>query len=196
MSGGPIPNSHWVVPGRLAAGEYPGAVDADKARATVRRLLTAGTRRFLDLDRGRGVGAVRWRPPGRGSAAWRRGPLAAPADSRCVGSQPGAHGTDPGGGTPAASSLRAGAPGPAATPLRHVATAPAGLPSMVSAVVQSTVGRTAPGPSGPPLSRLDCRQVTQRSAQQAASGRDVESNFASCERSALRRLPGCGAGRR
>jgi protein-tyrosine phosphatase len=49
VSNGPVANSYWVVPGRLAAGEYPGAMDADKARATIRGLLTAGIRRFLDL---------------------------------------------------------------------------------------------------------------------------------------------------
>ncbi|MDX9980504.1 MAG: ADP-ribosylglycohydrolase family protein [Lentisphaeria bacterium] len=49
MSGGPIPNSYWVVKDRLAAGEYPGAVSPDEARPRLRQFLAAGIRVFLDL---------------------------------------------------------------------------------------------------------------------------------------------------
>ena len=45
----PLPNSYWVVPGRLLAGEYPfGADDAD-ARARLARLDQAGVDYFVDL---------------------------------------------------------------------------------------------------------------------------------------------------
>ena len=47
MSGGngetrPMPNSYWVDPGRFAAGEYPGALDAGEAEGKVTALLEAG----------------------------------------------------------------------------------------------------------------------------------------------------------
>ena len=45
----PIPNSYWVVPGRFAAGEYPGDLDASKATAKVMALLSAGVDHFVDL---------------------------------------------------------------------------------------------------------------------------------------------------
>jgi hypothetical protein len=45
----PLPNSYWVIPGRLLAGEYPlGADDAD-ARARLARLEEAGIDYFVDL---------------------------------------------------------------------------------------------------------------------------------------------------
>jgi protein-tyrosine phosphatase len=46
---GPIPDSYWVVPGRLLAGEYPGALLEVKARAKVQLMLAAGITLFLDL---------------------------------------------------------------------------------------------------------------------------------------------------
>lgn len=50
-SSGPIANSYWVVPGELAAGEYPGARSGSEARAKTKlaRLLSAGIRVFVDL---------------------------------------------------------------------------------------------------------------------------------------------------
>lgn len=45
----PIPDSYWVVPGVLLAGEYPGARDREVARRKVRRLLGAGITLFVDL---------------------------------------------------------------------------------------------------------------------------------------------------
>jgi hypothetical protein len=45
----PFPNTYWVIPHRLLAGEYPG--DADKARAQTRlaSLAAAGINLFIDL---------------------------------------------------------------------------------------------------------------------------------------------------
>ncbi len=45
----PIPNSYWVRPGRLLAGEHPGARDKRQSRQRLRRLLEAGVTFFLDL---------------------------------------------------------------------------------------------------------------------------------------------------
>jgi hypothetical protein len=45
----PIPDSYWVEPGRLLAGEYPGARYDVQARAKLRRLLGAGVTLYLDL---------------------------------------------------------------------------------------------------------------------------------------------------
>lgn len=45
----PYPNSYWVQPGRLLAGEYPGAFLPTAARRKLRLLLDAGVTFFLDL---------------------------------------------------------------------------------------------------------------------------------------------------
>ena len=45
----PIPDSYWLHPGRLLAGEYPRHRDDAAARAKLRRLLEAGVTFFLDL---------------------------------------------------------------------------------------------------------------------------------------------------
>ena len=45
----PLPNSYWVVPGRFAAGEYPGAKNPEEAAARLQTLLTAGIDHFIDL---------------------------------------------------------------------------------------------------------------------------------------------------
>jgi hypothetical protein len=45
----PDPNTYWVVPGKLLAGEYPGAFDSEEARRRLRRFLRAGVRHFIDL---------------------------------------------------------------------------------------------------------------------------------------------------
>jgi hypothetical protein len=45
----PIPDSYWVIPGRLLAGEYPGALHENEARQKLRRMLAAGVTFFLDL---------------------------------------------------------------------------------------------------------------------------------------------------
>lgn len=45
----PIPDSYWVAPGRLCAGEYPGARTNAAARDKLRPFLKAGLTFFLDL---------------------------------------------------------------------------------------------------------------------------------------------------
>lgn len=42
-------NTYWVVPGRFAAGEYPGALNRREAAYKLRMLLNAGVGRFIDL---------------------------------------------------------------------------------------------------------------------------------------------------
>ncbi len=49
MSNTPINDSYWLVPGRLLAGEYPGAKTKDEARRKLRAFLDAGVDFFLDL---------------------------------------------------------------------------------------------------------------------------------------------------
>jgi hypothetical protein len=45
----PIPDSYWVVPSLLLAGEYPGSLSNNAARDKLTRLLDAGIRSFVDL---------------------------------------------------------------------------------------------------------------------------------------------------
>ena len=45
----PDPNTYWVVPGKLLAGEYPGAQESEEARRRLRKFLQAGVRHFIDL---------------------------------------------------------------------------------------------------------------------------------------------------
>lgn len=45
----PIPNSYWVKPGRLLAGEYPGEKSESDARRKLGRFLDANVRYFVDL---------------------------------------------------------------------------------------------------------------------------------------------------
>jgi Cyclin-dependent kinase inhibitor 3 (CDKN3) len=45
----PLPNSYWVVPGRLLAGEYPIGIDYSDARARLARFREAGINYFVDL---------------------------------------------------------------------------------------------------------------------------------------------------
>ena len=45
----PDPNTYWVVPGKLLAGEYPGAPGSEEARRRLRSFLRAGVRHFIDL---------------------------------------------------------------------------------------------------------------------------------------------------
>ena len=49
ISDRPLPNTYWVVPGRLAAGDDPGAKDPVEAAARLRALLGAGIDHFIDL---------------------------------------------------------------------------------------------------------------------------------------------------
>jgi hypothetical protein len=45
----PLPNSYWVIPGRLLAGEYPIGADYTDARARLARFREAGINYFIDL---------------------------------------------------------------------------------------------------------------------------------------------------
>lgn len=45
----PHPNCYWVEPGRLLAGEYPGASQVDAARRKLQQILAVGVTFFLDL---------------------------------------------------------------------------------------------------------------------------------------------------
>lgn len=45
----PLPNSYWVIPGRLLAGEHPSSMDRAEARARLGRLRLAGLDCYIDL---------------------------------------------------------------------------------------------------------------------------------------------------
>ena len=45
----PLPNSYWVLPGRLLAGEHPAGPTGEATRERLGKLLAAGIRCFLDL---------------------------------------------------------------------------------------------------------------------------------------------------
>ena len=45
----PIPNSYWVVPGKLLAGEYPRNLDAASSAGKMKALTDAGVSTFIDL---------------------------------------------------------------------------------------------------------------------------------------------------
>lgn len=45
----PIPNSYWVRPGQLLAGEYPGSMSRAEAMERVQKLINAGITSFVDL---------------------------------------------------------------------------------------------------------------------------------------------------
>jgi protein-tyrosine phosphatase/ADP-ribosylglycohydrolase len=45
----PLPNTYWVQPGRLLAGEYPGSMSRADAMERVQTLLRAGVSSFIDL---------------------------------------------------------------------------------------------------------------------------------------------------
>ena len=47
----PIPESYWVEPGRLLAGEYPGDFDGESTRKRIDALLEAGFDTFIDLTK-------------------------------------------------------------------------------------------------------------------------------------------------
>jgi protein-tyrosine phosphatase len=45
----PIPESYWVLPGKLLAGEYPGHVYEEKVAQRIGAFLEAGINTFIDL---------------------------------------------------------------------------------------------------------------------------------------------------
>lgn len=49
MARAPLPNSHWIEPGRLLAGEHPSGPDDKATRKRLGKLLAAGIDCFLDL---------------------------------------------------------------------------------------------------------------------------------------------------
>ena len=53
----PLPNSYWVLPGRLLAGEHPAGSTEQATRERLDKLLAAGIRCFLDLTEPGEIGA-------------------------------------------------------------------------------------------------------------------------------------------
>lgn len=51
IPGGPFPDSYWVLPGRLLAGEYPADSGEPATRRKLDALLRAGITSFVDLTR-------------------------------------------------------------------------------------------------------------------------------------------------
>ncbi len=49
LSERPLPDSYWVIPGKLLAGEYPGSRFDGLTRQIIRVLLECGIDYFLDL---------------------------------------------------------------------------------------------------------------------------------------------------
>lgn len=49
IAASPIPNSYWVMPGRLLAGEHPSGASRADSMTRLKRLLDAGVTSFLDL---------------------------------------------------------------------------------------------------------------------------------------------------
>lgn len=47
----PYPESYWVIPGKLMAGEYPGDYNIEQTRRRVVSLLRCGLNSFIDLTR-------------------------------------------------------------------------------------------------------------------------------------------------
>jgi hypothetical protein len=45
----PLPNTYWVLPGRVLAGEHPAGIDVAATRARLARLHEAGIDTFVDL---------------------------------------------------------------------------------------------------------------------------------------------------
>ena len=39
---GPTPTSNWVIPGKLIAGAYPGSIEPEKHRATIKSVIESG----------------------------------------------------------------------------------------------------------------------------------------------------------
>lgn len=74
----PADNAYWIEPGRLLAGEYPGAASEEGTRARIRRLLDAGIDCFIDLTQpGELEPYDRWLPGpyGRDAVLYLRKPI-------------------------------------------------------------------------------------------------------------------------
>jgi len=61
----PLPNSYWVVPGKLLAGEYPCGEVPDALQARLRLMLRAGIDSFVDLTQPGERPEYRWLLPAR-----------------------------------------------------------------------------------------------------------------------------------
>jgi hypothetical protein len=72
----PIDDSYWLSPGRLLAGEYPGAARDDEARRKLRRLAWSGVDVFLDLTEPGEYGLRPYAPLLPAGAVHRRMPIA------------------------------------------------------------------------------------------------------------------------
>ncbi len=59
----PIPESYWVWPGRLLAGQYLEAFDDEKLRARLRLMLESGVTFFVDLTEKGEKGLKNYAPP-------------------------------------------------------------------------------------------------------------------------------------
>jgi hypothetical protein len=70
----PLPNSYWVIPGRLLAGEHPGSLSEAEARERIERLVGAGITYFVDLTEPDEQPEYRHLLPGR--AEYLRSPIA------------------------------------------------------------------------------------------------------------------------
>jgi protein-tyrosine phosphatase len=45
----PIPESYWVIPGRLIAGEYPRGYGEEASKEKIKKFIDAGVKTFIDL---------------------------------------------------------------------------------------------------------------------------------------------------
>ena len=74
----PLPNSYWVEPGRILAGEYPAGASEEATRDRLQRLLEAGIDCFFDLTAPGELEAYEKLLPGSGSpggVSWLRMPI-------------------------------------------------------------------------------------------------------------------------
>ena len=65
----PLPNSYWVEPGQLLAGEYPGSMSRAEALSRIQSLLRAGVNSFIDLTEAGEMPPYASLLPNEGSAA-------------------------------------------------------------------------------------------------------------------------------
>ncbi len=55
----PLPNSYWVEPGRLLAGEHPDGGSEALTRKRIKTLVAAGVRTFIDLTQSHELASYR-----------------------------------------------------------------------------------------------------------------------------------------
>lgn len=71
----PLPDSYWVIPGRFAAGEYPGDRHEGEARRKLGKFLAGGVNEFVDLTEEGEYGLVPYAPFLPAAARHRRFPI-------------------------------------------------------------------------------------------------------------------------